>query len=202
MATWLTSDLHFGHKNILTYCARPFDDLNHMHEMLIKNFNELVGLDDLVYFVGDMSMGQRDQTLPLFNRLNGYKVLIPGNHDYCHPMHGDVNFEKWKRHCELYAEFFDDIIYDNVHQIDDFVLCHFPYNINSSQDDDRNFGDYEPMDIGMPLLCGHVHEKWRINTSKKGTFMLNVGVDVQGFYPISLDQIKEEYLQFSRQNER
>lgn len=36
-----TSDLHIGHKAILTFDNRPFFTLKEMHEAIIKNWNEL-----------------------------------------------------------------------------------------------------------------------------------------------------------------
>jgi calcineurin-like phosphoesterase family protein len=46
-------------------------------------------------------------------------------------------------------------------------------------------------DNGRILLCGHVHEKWKIKVSEKGTPMINCGVDVWDFKPVSIDQIME-----------
>ena len=39
---YFISDLHFGHKSILKYTKRPFRDLDHMHEELIKRWNEYI----------------------------------------------------------------------------------------------------------------------------------------------------------------
>lgn len=36
MTTWFTSDLHFGHANIIEYSGRPFPDLDHMNRALIE----------------------------------------------------------------------------------------------------------------------------------------------------------------------
>lgn len=37
MTVWVTSDTHFSHKNIIEYCNRPFKDIYHMNETLVKN---------------------------------------------------------------------------------------------------------------------------------------------------------------------
>lgn len=36
MTTWFTADLHLGHRNIATYCARPFDDADQMNAELVR----------------------------------------------------------------------------------------------------------------------------------------------------------------------
>jgi calcineurin-like phosphoesterase family protein len=36
------------------------------------------------------------------------------------------------------------------------------------------------------MLCGHVHEAW-----KRHVRVINVGVDVWDFYPVSVDQLLE-----------
>lgn len=193
MTTWFTSDLHFNHINIINYSNRPFANLDEMNKALINNYNQLVNHDDMVIFVGDVCMGKRESTLPLLYHLNGFKVLIPGNHDYCHPMFGDSNYEKWQINLELYKQYFDDIILDDVYLYQDFVVCHFPYDVNSTDHGGRNFDDYQPLDLGMPLLCGHVHQDWKIKMSPKGTFMMNVGVDVHDFKPVSFETIQDCY---------
>lgn len=79
--TWFTSDHHFGHKNILEFepIARPFKDLNEMHEVLIERWNKMVAPDDKVYYLGDFAFGK--QNLAIAARLHGYKYLVMGNHD-------------------------------------------------------------------------------------------------------------------------
>ena len=35
--TWLTSDTHFFHENILKYCNRPFGSVEEMNEALVTD---------------------------------------------------------------------------------------------------------------------------------------------------------------------
>src|SRR5271166_5248346 len=105
MAIWFTSDHHFGHKNIITYCNRPFDSVDEMNEALVVAWNNLVKLDDTVYYVGDFSLkpALMEQFAP---RLHGKKILIAGNHDGCHPCnHGG----KWGQ-LSLYRKYFDNVV--------------------------------------------------------------------------------------------
>lgn len=86
MTLFVTSDLHFGHKNIIEYCNRPFPCLKDMNAGLIEIWNSKVGPEDTVYHLGDLSF-DRDHSKkdgPLFElltRLNGHKVFVLGNHD-------------------------------------------------------------------------------------------------------------------------
>ena len=77
-SVFVISDLHLDHANIITYCQRPFDSVREMNEVLIKNWNNVVKPDDLVFFVGDMALGSSDEYIAV---LNGNIYFIWGNHD-------------------------------------------------------------------------------------------------------------------------
>jgi len=63
MNTFFTSDHHLGHANIIRFeplnrvdeRGVMFESVNQMDEFLIERWNEVVGLDDLVYHLGDAS---------------------------------------------------------------------------------------------------------------------------------------------------
>jgi len=72
---YLISDTHFNHQNIATYCDRPKD----FTERIIKNWNAIVKLEDLIIHLGDVQIGKKsDWIMPA---LPGRKVLVRGNHD-------------------------------------------------------------------------------------------------------------------------
>jgi len=52
-----------------------------MDEALIANWNAKVGQLDRVFHLGDFCMTNRDRGQRIFNRLNGQKHLVLGNHD-------------------------------------------------------------------------------------------------------------------------
>ena len=54
---FFTADTHWGHRNIIRYCQRPFADVDEMNEALITNWNSTVGKDDIVFHLGDFAMG-------------------------------------------------------------------------------------------------------------------------------------------------
>lgn len=77
MDTFFTSDTHFNHTNIIKYCNRPFPNAEEMNEGLVKAWNDVVGVNDVVWHLGDVTWNHFD-----INRLNGIKYLIKGNHDH------------------------------------------------------------------------------------------------------------------------
>ena len=78
---FFTADTHFGHKNIIRYCKRPFVDVEEMNETLIDSWNSTVGKDDIVFHLGDFAMGGSAEWSRFLKRLNGKIYLILGNHD-------------------------------------------------------------------------------------------------------------------------
>lgn len=80
---YFTADWHFGHKNIIEYCKRPFKTVDEMNEALIVNYNEKVSNSDTCIFVGDFVFYDQEYTCTeLLKRLNGKKILVKGNHDW------------------------------------------------------------------------------------------------------------------------
>lgn len=79
---FLTSDLHFGHSNILKFCKRPFADTKEMSEKLIENWNSVVGENDIVLDAGDVLwFDGRHDARRVLEKLNGKHYIIQGNHD-------------------------------------------------------------------------------------------------------------------------
>ena len=78
---FFTSDWHIGHGNCLKFDNRPFSCLDEMHEALISNYNKQVPKDGICYFLGDILTSTNEVCKPIIDRLNGFKVLVRGNHD-------------------------------------------------------------------------------------------------------------------------
>ena len=85
MRTWITSDLHLGHHNIMSFCpqsrARFRNDVKYMNEAMVKEWNDLIAPEDLVYLVGDIAFLPAQKAAEYMMRCNGTKILISGNHD-------------------------------------------------------------------------------------------------------------------------
>lgn len=178
MTTWFTSDLHFGHVNIIRYCDRPFADVEEMNEALIERWNAVVDDTDTVWVLGDVAMGRVTETLPLVGRLRGRRLLLAGNHDRCWDGNGPRADEWLQRYLDAgFAEVHQGAMRLSVggHEV---LACHFPY-LGDSQDLDRH-PIARPVDDGGWLLHGHVHEQWRQHDR-----MINVGCDVWDYRPVA-----------------
>ena len=163
MKIFFTGDQHYFHKNIISACNRPFQNINEMHNVLISRHNEVVGKNDICYHVGDftfLSNSNMQKVESVLKKLNGRNVLILGNHDPDKP-HTLVNMGFESVHTSLILP------EDNR-----FILNHDP--AVSLIDRSKNF------------LVAHVHDLF-----VKEKNCLNVGVDIWNFYPISFKYIKE-----------
>lgn len=162
--TYITSDIHFFHRNILKLEAisRPMETIEEMNEVIIFNWNNKISKNDLVYILGDVSFGKRGNTVEILERLNGEKILIEGNHDK------ELLRHKEFRNCfkEIYK------LLEIKFNKQDYTLCHYPMmawnksHINSFQ------------------LFGHLHSVWKGNNQQ-----LNVGMDCHNLTPINFDDI-------------
>lgn len=57
-----------------------------MDEQLIENWNNTVHNGDMVFHLGDFGFHSQAKNLEIWNRLNGHKIALRGNHDKSHPM--------------------------------------------------------------------------------------------------------------------
>lgn len=127
--TFVISDTHFGHKNILEFTnesggkIRPgFEDTDHMDQYMIDQWNQTVGPDDIVYHLGDFSMAKK--YIRLADQLNGRKKLIRGNHD-------DANAKQYLKH-------FENVDGVRVFPKLDIILSHYPLHPDSLWNYKRN----------------------------------------------------------------
>ncbi len=80
--TFVFSDPHFDHTNIIRYCQRPFKTTEHMNRAILANYNRRVKHDSLVFFLGDMVFGRNSRPYAYWlYRLKGNIIRFRGNHD-------------------------------------------------------------------------------------------------------------------------
>lgn len=173
---FFTSDLHFFHTNIITYCHRPFHNVAQMNAHLVDAWNMGVHRSDTVYVIGDVSFGNATQTKHILAKLHGHKQLIVGNHDHRH------SWQWWKE------AGFDDVMQTKELTLGKYhvVCCHYP----SGCVHDRSHIYTYSASAERVLLCGHVHDQWKTQRNA-----INVGVDVWNYAPIAefrLIRIMEE----------
>ena len=108
--TFVISDTHFFHKNILEFEKehRPYSSLEEMNEALVDNWNKVVGHSDVVWHLGDVLFGR--EHFFILDRLHGRKNLVLGNHDH----YGLAN----------YLEKFRDV--QASKKFDGYLLSHIP----------------------------------------------------------------------------
>ena len=78
---YFTSDCHLGHNRIIQYCNRPFNDVHEMNKTIFNNINEIVGVDDTLYILGDFCFKAK-KPIEYRSRIVCQDVhLLYGNHD-------------------------------------------------------------------------------------------------------------------------
>ena len=76
------ADLHFGHRDVLSFDKRPFRDVEEMETEMIRRWNAKVLEGDHVFVIGDMFGGVNTAHAgEIVHALNGRIHLIRGNHD-------------------------------------------------------------------------------------------------------------------------
>lgn len=178
--TWFTSDLHFGHANIVKLCNRPFADSDAMDSALIENWNRKVKKNDTVYILGDFVWDKR-KVAHYTEQLSGKKILITGNHD-----------STWVKSAECRSCFDTVIPYLEVHlNSHPITMCHYPMlEWRASREDLKRKLGY--------LIHGHIHN--RVSDEYRQLFLqfnaLNAGVDINGFEPVRFEELLENNLNF------
>lgn len=178
---FVSSDLHIQHHNILGYCNRPYKDVDHMNESLILNWNSVVNPDDTIFVIGDMMMGRKENWKKYITRLNGFKVLVRGNHDGLPEFMKSCGFDEVYE--DLYVEYRGNTYWMNHYPLQDLP-------------DHRGFDRGKPLKEFQVALNGHVHDKWKWNGQS-----LNVGVDVWNYTPITLQAACDRFLHFKKEGD-
>jgi calcineurin-like phosphoesterase family protein len=174
MARWFTSDTHYWHTNVIRYCNRPWATVEEMNAGLIERHNAVVKPQDDVYHMGDLAMAGTKKIAEVMRQLNGRHHLVMGNHDFGNikPHRLDLGFASINPAVETFMEIAG-------HKVS---VGHFPYRGASGSD--TRYEDQKPVYQGLPRIHGHVHQAWR----ELGP-MLNVGVDVWDYRPVSEDEV-------------
>ena len=176
---YFIADTHFGHENVIKFCDRPFACADEMNEALISNWNERVNGSDTVYIIGDMFFRCREPE-SILKRLRGKKHLIVGNHDT--EWMSKVDTDKYFRSVNLMLE-----MTDGTRSI---TLCHYP--LFSWKHHMRSF-----------MIHGHIHNNtdmdfWPLLASREN--VLNAGVDINGFRPVTFNELMANNAEFKLKN--
>jgi calcineurin-like phosphoesterase family protein len=153
---WMTSDLHFGHTNIIKYCGRPFPTIGHQDDTIIRLLSK-VAPDELIVFVGDLALGYYQDGVDILKKLPGKKILVAGNHDIT--KEGECRLAK-----EGIFEYVVPFLYFRGVQEDQVLVSHYP------------IVEFFPLGVKRLLnYHGHLHQ-WRKEDTEQIKYV-NVGWD-------------------------
>jgi len=169
MKTFITSDTHWSHANILKFnpSTRQFKDVEHMDEEMIRMWNEKVDPHDVVYHLGDVAFCNVHKAAGIMRRLNGKKILIAGNHDRKLLEHSEF------RHQFMAVHDYFTLRYKMGNIAVHIVMFHYP------------IFDHDRAGHGSIMLHGHRHGN---PTGIPGRIM-DVGMDSTGDIVSGMDDI-------------
>jgi len=167
---WFTADSHFGHDAIRRHSQRPFPDVDTMDQVLLDNINDRVTKHDTLYHLGDFAWHHIEDYKKRINCPNIY--LIIGNHDRT-----TKTGQPYSGYFKIFSGVY--LLYRYKHPTIDtrVTLCHYP----------------------MRSWQNSVHGSWHFHGHCHGLLSvkrrLDVGVDLHDFAPISIDDIRENYIE-------
>jgi calcineurin-like phosphoesterase family protein len=162
---WIISDTHFFHENIGKYCNRP----ENWQDLIIKNWNELIALDEQVLHLGDFALGKKTNFELITGSLNGKLFLIRGNHD-----------RLCKTYCEAHGvTLLNETLYVDYDDRIKIVFSHRPI---------------VPLLDGLINLHGHIHNAPPPpEGSNLGPHHINMSVEVREYRPWRLEDIIKQW---------
>lgn len=162
---FVISDLHLGHKNILSYAngLRGGTTAKEHDEWIIHQWNSVVTKHDLVYVLGDVAMDK--ESLGLVKKLQGTKHLVKGNHDT----------ESIQRYNQYFGAIYGAYNYKGT-----FWMTHVPIHPSSLR--------------GMINLHGHTHQNCvKLMDGSIDLNYINCSVEVSYGVPQNLDDLLKKY---------
>jgi calcineurin-like phosphoesterase family protein len=182
---WFTADTHFGHGNIIKYCARPFlspeeraavrndprgklrvsrDTVERHDNALLNAINSRVAPSDHLWILGDFCWGGFAEAREYRDRIHCENVyLVWGNHD-----RGEI------------APVFSDTLEQGMIRVEgqEIWLNHYPLR------------SWNKAFHGAWHLYGHVHGRLMREDAAKPSFLVrDVGVDACDYKPLSFTDL-------------
>lgn len=174
------SDLHFGHKNAITFDNRPFSNVDEMDNSLIHLWNSKVQDEDEVYIIGDFAYHNTKPEEWYLEQLKGRKNLIIGNHDN-RLLKNDTAMQYFERVDKMMH------VMDGKNHI---CLCHFP------------IAEWNGYHHGSYHIYGHIHgstnEAFRFMKTRERAY--NAGCMINNYVPVNFDEL-ERNNQFFKERE-
>jgi len=138
---YITSDLHFYHKNIIKYCNRPFSTVEEMNEGILQQFDELPA-GSTIFNLGDLFLSWKtsfNDIKLLVDRMknnNKHLWILLGNHDRtC------AKFFKMESNRKVFEELGFERVFENPVELDGYLFMHEPEIVKNKK-----------------VVYGHVHD--------------------------------------------
>ena len=174
---FVTSDTHFGHDREFVWGPRGFSSIEEHDAAIIANWNSVVGLDDIVYHLGDVMLKDNEHGMNCLRQLNGTIYIVPGNHDTATRL-----------------KLYDTL--ENVHVLTSNIpglktgaiyLKHNKYNLYLSHHPTMTSNLEKAPHLGLHLinLYGHTHQQKPFYSDIP--YMFHVGMDSNNCTPVLLD---------------
>jgi calcineurin-like phosphoesterase family protein len=150
-----------------------------MNEAIVERFNSVVDNDDDLYLLGDVLMGELEDSMEYLKRLNGRIHIICGNH--CTP-----------RRIEAYKTL------PSIVEVEEtatkvkyrkwiFYVSHWP-TLVSNFEERRKFWS----------LHGHTHSPDRFQFAQQCAY--NVACDAHNCYPVAIEDIIADIYRYTEEN--
>lgn len=175
MSIFITSDEHYGHEKIITYCRRPFASAAEQTEVLIERHNAKVPNNPnlLTIHVGDLFWHTltEAEALTILGRLHGSHAFLYGNHDELME-HSETLRSRFVFVVGKNKDGGSKIIRWNRHRI---TLSHYAMHV------------WDGSHKGSWMLFGHSHGELKVRGKS-----FDIGVDCHNFEPWSMGEIEAE----------
>lgn len=160
---WVTSDHHFHHVKIGEYepCRPP--DCDHV---MLERWNQVVAPTDIVFHLGDIALGKKEQFELTARKLNGRIFLLRGNHDRTGPA-GDA----WYRSLGFTLV------------PDPFKIDYRGWTVSFAHRPDHT----AVIESRHLHVHGHTHSRQKANRKQ-----INVCVECTDFRPVRIEQLLDQ----------
>lgn len=165
---WFTADTHFGSDKAIKKSNRPFKNEEEMDATILRNINEMVRKDDVLYHLGDFAKVNVEKAIAYRKKIQCKNViLVFGNHD--------EKTRRFKEFRKMFVSTHDILEIERNNRL--IVMCHFPIRC------------WHHWDKGAMHLFGHCHGM--LKSRGQHDLVMDVGVDDNNFKPWSYNQIMD-----------
>lgn len=173
--TFFTADTHFGHRLMALHRGHALgaatrkdvtpEQVRAHDEDVISSWNSVVGTDDVVWHLGDLTLKHTAEISDIIGRLNGRIRLVLGNHDRAHPLFRERAITAQQELLRVRIEYACTAARITIPGGSSgripVMLSHFPYR--SPDGDDHRFRAWQLDPSDDWLLHGHTHSQTVMN---------------------------------------